>query len=641
MFLVKKFYGIIFLLLICKAEEYDEIWPESIVTGILRDVQPHTVAMWTGNMDFATQKLKNHICREFSQSVPTFKFDELIYQQQVGGRDVGSLWNWVSLNIPILHRPTKSLVHVILLENELYLLFVQRFLFQFQVVHASLLKPKILFIIIDEDKFSHLSKVSEDLQNSADYAWKTKITDLTFVYLKRNKKSQPHILFYSKFENKMTVQRLDKNTTLFPYKLTNMQGSEFTVVDSANAITRSAEDQVKYEEFVINNYFWRLQMTPGDYSFVRYFFCKIHNCTAKLTKDTNVPADILYGLFRFHRLGDISGLCYEHSPLVAVIPHHDEKSTSSSHHYVTNSIRLYLILASLTFMLKLLSKIGFLKLGERNWKYLDIFQCMLGSSISIRNLWKQRIFYLILIVLSLYVSSDLIDLTTDIQIDITRKAVESVEDLKHLNVSIYSIFDREYVFGEQANSLDKFEDNYTEDDPYDLIDCLSKLSQKNDRICIVFTESFYIHSALYKHRNARGLRKANFEIASSCKSVYFGFHSPYIEAYDRLTLMALDHGFLRHYSWKEYLNALHMEMDQEDYDIVPNDEFGFYLSAFYVLLLSFTLAFGAFIVEFNMGTIWPIVKIYWDLWMTHRNRRRKVENIPQDALPILLISTKQ
>lgn len=122
--------------------------------------------------------------------------------------------------------------------------------------------------------------------------------------------------------------------------------------------------------------------------------------------------------------------------LIATIPHlsKDDKVVKLTFDY-KNLFFFILVIVSLMILLSLLVKI--FRLNPKNWKVFDVLLCVLGSSM-IGNTKRDKLSYLVLILLSFYFCNDVVDLATKFEFNEASKVVEDHVDSQRLKVRIYS-----------------------------------------------------------------------------------------------------------------------------------------------------------------------------------------------------------
>lgn len=164
--------------------------------------------------------------------------------------------------------------------------------------------------------------------------------------------------------------------------------------------------------------------------------------------------------------------------MIAAIPQLKENSQWYFDVSNSESYKMYLFLICLLFLLKILTEI--LKLDERSWGILPVFYCLRGMPLNIRNSLKGRICYIFLIIISLYISQDLLDLATTDELDTTRISVENFEDLDNLNIPIYSPYSG--IFDAIPNNISKNLKTKTTHIKYDQVwDCLNVITHLHNR----------------------------------------------------------------------------------------------------------------------------------------------------------------
>lgn len=87
-------------------------------------------------------------------------------------------------------------------------------------------------------------------------------------------------------------------------------------------------------------------------------------------------------------------------------------------------------------MIMILVKIW--KLDLENWNVLDVFLCILGSPLNVGLTYKERIFYLVPIFVSMYANNDML---AKYELDVVFDVVEAEEQLEKTVIESAHLFD--------------------------------------------------------------------------------------------------------------------------------------------------------------------------------------------------------
>lgn len=193
-----------------------------------------------------------------------------------------------------------------------------------------------------------------------------------------------------------------------------MKKCRFTIADP----NYRYQNIVAYKEPKRHRRDFLIETTPGDYVFIKYMFCN----------------------------GDKTNL----SRVLRWCSHYSTSQNTRSA-FVLSNLESYRLFCLLMLLLCLLLKVSIriLKLGAKTWSIIHVFSCILGNRLNIRCSFKEKVCYILLIVLWLYVSNDLLESATDSKLEVIRILVENYQDLDDWIVPIHSIHITMYDF---ANS---------------------------------------------------------------------------------------------------------------------------------------------------------------------------------------------
>lgn len=208
--------------------------------------------------------------------------------------------------------------------------------------------------------------------------------------------------------------------------------------------------------------------------------------------------------------------------------------------------------------------------------------------------------YIFLIVLSLYVSQDLLDLSTTDELETIRITVENFQDLDNLNVPIYTSIPRLYDETAVGNETENLKTKTTIMAPQELTnDCFSKLNQENDRICVIALPYTHAFSSLVKKvlNTPVGPRKASFHLLVSAMVQKHGKASPFLEIFNKIILRSLDHGLIDRSYAKKFVEACSLDYDDQDYDEIHVETFNLSHKVLFVVIAIQIFAICVFIIE--------------------------------------------
>lgn len=228
--------------------------------------------------------------------------------------------------------------------------------------------------------------------------------------------------------------------------------------------------------------------------------------------------------------------------------------------------------------------------------FLRILSCVLGWSIFVGTNAKGRIIYLLLIFLSFYISNDLINVATDFKFEERRITVENLEELDKLNLTIYSRLSESAIFKDET--LTRRFVRLRAFSRHTYMKCFRDVLSRNDRICADATFVIQAASARFRAFQNKGLRVTKFAISTFCSGNAFSRHSPFVDEYNSMVLRSYDSGVLFLRSSDQSLRYEGVELNNEDYNVVPNRPSDFYWSIFFVVAMIYSVAFLVLCLEF-------------------------------------------
>lgn len=508
-----------------------------------------------GTTIWQSSQTNNFVIRQFSERLPTI-------QMSLGH-------SFCSLSV--LKFPRSSINLMLLKETSLDSLKrkFEAVLFE-SITNCSIADstlPRTMVIIFEADK-----NLDSTIKLLLREAWKWKFADLTVVIIPKNPKSRSRIWRYEMFEKKFFSKIWKINVELFPDKLNDMKGQPIIM----------GFNKKKYNSFSIQkeitqfyNPFIQAEISAGTFGFLKRYFCELHNCTPSLEASTSFDSvDLHYKSHLMTKAGRYNeysyALCSRLRYTTAAIPHL-EKHLIGFHFYYDNCKTVIMFFAALFLILKLFIKT--FRLSNREFSWTNVLFCVLGRNMPNRIFnTKSRMFYLTLICVAFYLSNCMLDETTDYELTIQVKTIDSMEDLLKMKKRIFLT-------------------NKTKS-------CIKKLIKNNDRICFGMMGKIEVEAAACKTKFKKGLRRANFKVASHCYSARFAPNSPYVEKFNKLTQRSFDVGLLKRRWVKDLIHWQGFEEDPKDiYDKVFPSESDLFKSYLIVLSSVHVLAIAVFLLE--------------------------------------------
>lgn len=352
-------------------------------------------------------------------------------------------------------------------------------------------------------------------------------------------------------------------------------------------------DYVAQEENFKDHFISRVTTNPGQYVYLKYYFCRVANCTIVTEKynRSNLP-DIFYGsyiLFGQNRT-DTVGLAYNWFDLICAIPHLDNSQTNSTYemsNLLLFFIAMFVLVLIVTLFLKL-AKLG----GTGDWGFLQVLLCILGSSISTITSPRERILYLWLILTSVYVGNDFIEIATENELHLSFHHVETFKQVQELKLPIYSTHTDKVFF--------EAEEKYATNDLIrsQSFSCLKKLLKNNDRICATSAEDFYIASSyIADGPTGKGLRKANFVLMRLPYVQKFKPRSFFVDIFNKILSHCIETKLIARPTHKEFVNMYKAEFNNGEYDALSDPSLNLSIGLILVMAVFHSISIAVFIFK--------------------------------------------
>lgn len=514
-----------------------------------------------------------------------------------------------TLKTPSVIYDTGSL-NVVFLPDDIYLSGYFEHFDSIQLV-SNVSRPRVLFLL------------SMDIQSGISYQNVMNISKNRLIYLGVMKDfAEATLIIFDKYQRgplffaycdfyirAVNYGNLKRNFTLFPNKMKNMGQYPFKVAPLTNKkFNRTSEKSKKHSNTSL--FIWK----AGYFCFVEEFFCKRHNCNAiPISYAKRSRADFFYGnVFLAGNTNKSYVVTFDIANLIAAIPHLSRinnlsPAVISSDLNINLSLFILVVICLLVFILLLLKIFRF---EENCWKILDIYICILGSSLEVGNSKKEKVLYFVLILLSFYFSNVITDLATQYEFNELRVEVKDYKDLSDLGKPVYStIQQKKMVFATRCWDFEFIPVSKTGNKFYTI--CILELYEKNDRICVENDHLVEGYSAQLRKKSGKGLRKAGFIIKSHYLAQLMRPNSFYRETYQKIVLQAFDSGILRTYTMKQRLNLKNFDYYDDDYDVVSNNDWDLYYALFKYLLIAHVIGAVVLLFEFILKKFGSKIEIWW------------------------------
>lgn len=584
----------------------EKAWVTQLVEQIRKELNLYGTIIRGPNISDLLGTEFDVIVKEFSKYLPTMQLEEKYVLTNNDTRHV--------FETSTITRPRSVLVVSAIKENY----WADEFSYNLTVeivenistgIFGSVHQPRVLQIIFGRDKLfkNRTSNFEKYFEKILLYGWREKFADITILYVPGNRRLKPQAIYYNMFEKnfyKMSLSHGNKRAVIFPNKFKDMKGFRLSLGYAGNI-----DDINKMEEII---YAPKIQLSSESLLCARRFFCKVHNCTMRLIKykyqhhphycKKRLEPNIYFSatmIWSFKHLKQFPVfVSLQSQDFKAAIPHTTKEAVV--YFAYSHLLLFFAIITVCSALVYLVLKVS--QFGQRNWTYLDVLCCILGSSLSADGNFRQKLAYLLLIFLSFYVGNDFVDLATDFELETKREVIENLDGLFRLRTNkIYSSISKDIINSNYENwnfiKLTKMRSGLQ-----GATACGMELIKTNDRMCISNENALIIASAklLANFSVGKGLRLAHPPLRQGLVVTRLEECSPYIEEYSKVAQRSQEAGLIRAMSPKDIVNAYNLDFVDEDYDIITSDESSFYYSLFHVVLICYVLAGVVFFIEFAM-----------------------------------------
>lgn len=591
-------------------KNYDLLHLEAAVNETLKVVPPLGLVIWPLNKSNLNFALSDRLIKQFSKQVPTSLATEPLM-----------IWNTLEKSIECFKK-----IHIFFIRSD-EIDNVEVVLGQIEPL-SSLSKPKVLIFHFTSKK-SPVRQI--DCQNLLKNYWEGQdYLDLTIIFISEKAKPTVEMLYYNPFSRKFINRK--NVSSLFPSKVENMMGYNFSIAVH--------NDSYRPDRKFARIYWGFAAVLPEIDELTKNFFCPFHNCSVVRVflvdgyNDTfnEILPDLIYSkmdLF-FTNDSDITyGLSFLFHSIIAVIPHHSallEKNQHMNSFNYTNLVLFTTFLALSTLISMLLIRIW--KFDSRIWNVLDVFLCILGSPLNVSLAYKERIFYLALIFISMYANNDMLDIATEYEFDVISESVEFLEQLEKLNLAVFSttnglLVQNEYFHKKSKHVAWK-----------DLESHLQNVLDKGDRIVVSDERLIHQYSAWFKKKYGKGLRKTKFFMNTGYAGFKYHRGSPYVSVYNDLILHSLGAGLIKVMTSKDFVHFINCDFDDEDYDIIGSNELDYYYLLLRCTFFMYIFATLVFLAELFAKKFYLSLKILiYEVWMKLIFRFRRTETDLTGRIP--------
>ena len=403
-------------------------------------------------------------------------------------------------------------------------------------------KPRLLAIFFDEEAWD-----MNIFKNILLYGWEKKYLD--FTILGKPKDENLTIMHYNPFTKIFYTETYKSATTIFPDKVSNMNGyalnvpiwngppfMSYTVCNSTIKV-----DSADYDGFIV--------------------ICEKLNCTINLIpvglRDENASINLYSGLeeniysflpteimrFRYYNKKFISGTNDDYVKLIFLVP-----KLAVSEFSIPN-IFVPLFRASV-FIISFFCLAKLLKFPERFWNLMNLYNILLGNQVRFSpTSFLQKIFYLMIVFSAIGITAEFLT-PTKIQI-INKGSLDSLEKIAKSDMPLFAssqLYIDVYV---QAINTTKM--NYTLDNRVPVLmpttrDCVEELLMTQIGICITNNlEAEYFANINSDKDGTSRLELIDVNLFGDFVSLAYENSSPFLEKIDIVMRIIVEFRFFWRY----------------------------------------------------------------------------------------------
>ena len=451
-----------------------------------------------------------------------------------------------TLCTPVFKHPRSSTFFVILINhhNNFYLnhinYIVENILARLSPIPV---RPRCLVILFSdnvaaENKWIHISS----------YAWSLKFLDFTIVQVNSD---DTIISNYNPFNNSYNIEYLTQEIDIFPDKLSNMYKyplkfpiwhiPPFSIVykNSLKEITRiEGGDYIFLETFshVMNFTRQPVRLTFKNFTY-KFMMNKLENNEINL-----LPKGYIQTILLKHNV--VSGIPYGTSYYAVIVPNLTVSYIGISY---STFIPFIIIIIVITMFLKI-SRV--FKFPVEQWHEVDIFRILLNITAPMNpQKWIERIYYLLLIILSMNYCTDVFAQWTSLQLQNNKVSLNTWEEIDKSGMPVYC-----------SDTLPNVVKTYrllmpsliSKLQPEPIKVCVERLARGEKIICILPYLSAKYYTNRYITKSGSGMMKyTSLTLVENSAVFPYEKACPYIEKFDQITQRIVDHGILQSWRFRE------------------------------------------------------------------------------------------
>jgi hypothetical protein len=504
----------------------------------------------------------------------------------------------ISLNLPI-YKKMKNTKLFIALHDSVDPDLCLKHLYEIVnfIVYLSPITTRPMFLVV---LFSKNLPGEENLKKFLSYGWSLKFLNLSIIKVNTHTLySESMILSYNPFRQIYVNEQFNATTDIFPDKLNNMWGYRFNVLYYHKPpffiITK---DKKKGTENIqgISYSFLKILTNKMNFSLEMEKLNNTSNWSEmfKLFKKTNSKMSTVPVLVSVLNETDfLTGRIVIDQRFIMIVPVVT----------VLKVVNLYYLFIHLCYFVIIVmcfvATVYIFKFPSSNWKVLDIYQILLGVSLSMQpQKSTQRIVYFSLIIVSIKYSGDIFANMTGIKVKHEEKLFDTFDEIIESKIPVYmseifqnEVYDKTDEITRSLKMKSRIYKNFDE--------CLYTLRTTKNAICItndiygqfVFkTHNSLVNGKVLNPRNYMKLAKPH--LYHDKTTFFYETASPFVQKIERICLRIYDSGLSKSWRVKSIFNYAINESEDE-----ARKKYFFLWEVITIATIGYIISGGVFLTE--------------------------------------------
>ena len=503
-----------------------------------------------------------------------------------------------NLNLPTLKNPRSSALYIILL-NENYKNLLQSRIVQSLDLIAELspvqVRPKCLLLLLSDTT----SSIKLNWTRILIHAWDQKFLDFTILQLNAKYST---VINFNPFNKKVNFEDVTSNTAIFPDKLSNMNNYSLTfplfnfppfiiVYKTKNEEISSIEGfAFSFLEVFSQKMNFSLQGLqtkvyldiPEDVPY-DYYFEKLKNNEINLLPNLFLSSTL-------QNINFLKGVPFMTSYFQIHMPVLYKANFNLSLEVIT----YFVVFDSIIFFFWMVTR--FLQLSQNIWDTLRIFQLLLNQGSPEKSqACKDRIIYLLLILLSTKYTTEIFSILTDQELKYSQVFFDTWQEVEESGLPVYAqesamqlLHDRNDIKSSMKSKI-KMET---------IERCVNRLTAGQKVICVsgYYSTMYYISQHVEENKSSL-IRHSSLRLGEEFIAFLYEKACPYIEKFDYITLKIVEHGLSLSWHFRKNYWKNHKILAQPS----ENTKFISKIYLINIMSIGYVISLIAFIVECSVN----------------------------------------